>query len=38
MPLGWLGELTFRLLFRRGLRRTFSQDLRNLKARVEGSS
>lgn len=36
MPLGWLGEVAFRLMFRGALRRTFRQDLRNLKAQVEG--
>ena len=35
MPLGLLGELAFRLLFRRALRRTFNQDIRKLKALVE---
>ena len=36
MPLGLLGEVAFRLLFRRALRRTFRQDIRKLKALVEG--
>ena len=36
MPLGWLGDLVFRLMFRSALRRTFTQDLRSLKAQVEG--
>ncbi|MCZ6891828.1 MAG: SRPBCC family protein [Chloroflexi bacterium] len=35
MPLGLLGELVFRLLYRRALRRTFKQDLWNLKRLVE---
>ena len=36
LPMGFLGELLFRLLFRRALRRTFSHDLRSLKNLVEG--
>ena len=36
MPLGLLGELAFRLLFRRPLRRTFNRDIRKLKTLVEG--
>ena len=36
LPMGCLGELVFRLFFRRALRRTFSHDLRSLKDLVEG--